>query len=1099
MAFLTGAIIFFAKLALTGIVTYAFQRIGQWLFGPDPLTIEGPQVDDLTAQRSEYGRPIPIAWGVKRLHGTVIWNAPEWEHEIEEVGEGDQKIKVHNYFHTFAIIICKGEIDDVLQVFADKKLIFDNQVENTKVVQMEGLDIRFYLGTTTQDPDPTMEEFEGVGEVPAYRGSVLAVIRKFPLTQYGNHVPQFEFVVTTESLRTDSQKFIPGSTNNLGFLVKHPSSEHIIAQCQGSPQPALWYKINTLTEQIDLEFDGEDDDISYLWDDFDIDRWGRIYCNQWSGSGSNFHLYRMSADQFQFIDVSTQEVRVPNEFVVSQNPDWPYVFSREAGTLGDEIHIWPRVPGIIDPLTIGEPPELTGSWTSFAVNDDPTDGSEPYVAALFYASPNTTWFYKIAANGRLYDPYEIAGGGNYDNITIDRESGQTIVASSALGKVRFYGLRPHISLLLGEITLGHTRGGARDSFHQGVRNNYLWIPVFANDLHKINVLTREIEVSYEFTGMSYSVTGSAGIHDPVSNSWFCSALQDASGNKLMKIRLDRITPQTVPLADVVEDICALVGLTAAQIDTTDLDYEVVRGYALSGRMTARSALEGLARAFFFDCIESEGKIKFKIRGGASVVTIPEEHLGAHIDGEEPPEPLLITREQEIADIPRRVEVVYIDAATHYEKGHQYAGQEVTASQHRIVVQLALSLTADEARQIAEKHLSRAWVGRHRLHFPLPPDYSNLEPADVVTIEKGTASHTVRIEEGSNEDGVLKLVGRTEDASTYQSNALGAELPTEPPDIEWPGHTRLWVIDTNPWTPLQNSPTVVVAVHGSADGWHGAMVRRSSALYGLKNWGIFTNTAVVGRTTSVLADVNRTGLWDDANTVVVKLTDPDATLDTYTKAEVLAGEAHPALIGDEIVFWTDADQDSDGFWTLSGLLRGRRGTEWATGTHVNGDLFVVLDSSLVDFGSIPIAEQSVESEFSAVSLGTVGTESSYYTMTPEFRSLKPWGPCRPTGTRDGSNDLTIGWTRRARISGNAWTSAVGQTVPLDEGSESYEIDILDPASPAIVKRTLTSTSTSVIYTATLQTADGYTPGDPVTCVIYQMSEEVGRGYGSEVTV
>jgi protein involved in polysaccharide export with SLBB domain len=66
------------------------------------------------------------------------------------------------------------------------------------------------------------------------------------------------------------------------------------------------------------------------------------------------------------------------------------------------------------------------------------------------------------------------------------------------------------------------------------------------------------------------------------------------------------------------------------------------------------------------------------------------------------------------------------------------------------------------------------------------------------------------------------------------------------------------------------------------------------------------------------------------------------------------------------------------------------------------------------------------------------------------------------------------------------------VPLAEESEAWEVEIMDGAT---VKRTLTTTTTSVIYTAADQIADFGAllgPGDTLDIRIFQLSARVGRG-------
>jgi hypothetical protein len=109
---------------------------------------------------------------------------------------------------------------------------------------------------------------------------------------------------------------------------------------------------------------------------------------------------------------------------------------------------------------------------------------------------------------------------------------------------------------------------------------------------------------------------------------------------------------------------------------------------------------------------------------------------------------------------------------------------------------------------------------------------------------------------------------------------------------------------------------------------------------------------------------------------------------------------------------------------------------------------------------------------------------------------PYSPVHIWGERDGSNNLTITWVRRSRLR----APGIGNgPVPLGEATEAYEIDILDGASPPGVLRTLTATTSAVNYTAAQQTADGLTPGDPVSLRVYQISDVRGRGYPGEATV
>ena len=95
------------------------------------------------------------------------------------------------------------------------------------------------------------------------------------------------------------------------------------------------------------------------------------------------------------------------------------------------------------------------------------------------------------------------------------------------------------------------------------------------------------------------------------------------------------------------------------------------------------------------------------------------------------------------------------------------------------------------------------------------------------------------------------------------------------------------------------------------------------------------------------------------------------------------------------------------------------------------------------------------------------------------------------------DLTIRWIRRSRaLAADSWEAA---EVPLAEDSEAYQVEIRDGVT---VKRTLTASTTSALYTAAQQIADWGAllgPGSSLDIRIYQLSALIGRGAARSVTL
>ena len=122
------------------------------------------------------------------------------------------------------------------------------------------------------------------------------------------------------------------------------------------------------------------------------------------------------------------------------------------------------------------------------------------------------------------------------------------------------------------------------------------------------------------------------------------------------------------------------------------------------------------------------------------------------------------------------------------------------------------------------------------------------------------------------------------------------------------------------------------------------------------------------------------------------------------------------------------------------------------------------------------------------------------FTPEGAGLRPFSVAnveQPGRIARSPGDLTIRWTRRSRsLAADTWGAG---DVPLAEDSEAYAVDILDGS---VVKRSLTTATTSALYTAAQQTTDcgaPLGPGQSLAIRIYQLSALIDRGAGRSVTL
>jgi len=255
------------------------------------------------------------------------------------------------------------------------------------------------------------------------------------------------------------------------------------------------------------------------------------------------------------------------------------------------------------------------------------------------------------------------------------------------------------------------------------------------------------------------------------------------------------------------------------------------------------------------------------------------------------------------------------------------------------------------------------------------------------------------------------------------------------------------------------------------------------------WTVLTtldNASTGGHATTVLAAPSCVAAWDMTNTVTVNV--GDGTLSNSTRALVYEG-ANTALLGDEIISFVTATDNSDGTYTLSELIRGRRGTDHALSTHILNESFVLLEENnlaRVDQGTAAI---SVEKTYLAVTAGSVLEGDTVEDFTNTANGLRPYAVARVRASRDGPGEITLTWNRRSRIE-SGWD--LSHDSDLNEDSESYEIDVYD-TSFTTFKRTLSVSAETATYTVADQTTDFGSTQTSVGFRFYQLNATVGRGW------
>jgi hypothetical protein len=494
---------------------------------------------------------------------------------------------------------------------------------------------------------------------------------------------------------------------------------------------------------------------------------------------------------------------------------------------------------------------------------------------------------------------------------------------------------------------------------------------------------------------------------------------------------------------VVADLFQKSGLTSDKYDTSALSGIVVRGYPVTRIGDAKSNLSVLCQAYFFDIVESDFKLKCVLRGGSTSATIPESDLGiADTNGQSYELQTTIAQQQ---DLPKDITVLYSDPAMDYQQGKQMRRRhsKVVKTKNQTLLELPLTLQSDEAAQIAQKALSTLWSERNQYAWKLwKAVYQIIDPSDLVQFTYGSAPYQSRITKTNvGQNRQIEVSGASENSLTYVSTIAGISgtgVPTQ--TLGLPAITTLFLLDL----PLLqdtdsngNSNTGFYWAMSSPNvGWSGGVLFSSSDNENFSQLD-FSNTEIPYGVVSVKTPAPRSAFsWDYTTTITVRMV--KGTLSSTTALNVLNG-ANGFVLGNEVMQFQNATMNGDGTYTLSNLLRGRRGTEWACNLHQPGETFILLNGTGLHKMSTQLSLINALRYVKGVTVGQPITSAYPQQFTQQGNDLKPYAPAQFQGVRDASGNFSVSWQRRTRI-GGAWMDGTG-TVPLSEDSESYDVEVM----------------------------------------------------------
>jgi hypothetical protein len=1029
--------------------------------------IMGPRLDDLKFTSGDYGAPLPLVWGLRRLDVPIFWAENLREVKQRRKTKGG-KFNEYTYFGTWAVALAGHEIDGVARIWFDTHPVYDltgsGPVTPFDFGGTASIDdvITIYTGSETQEPDPrmqaTVEAQFGEGSCPAYRGTAYIVFKDVPLEKIGNRIPQVSVEVVSNASAAYPYADLEDAWEYAVNVLFTPERALLyIAGNMSFGAPFTYIDVAARTSIISGE---------QLAEVKAIDPWGTLWAD-------GDEVQNIQPDGAAVLDYNSGQLKQPDGVTNTTAVDL-FAFDYDgqpfigiAPTNGrDDLMYW-QPPAAVVSL---ETSAVTGdSWSPQFFCQD-TDG-DIWAFGAPNGSGTTLHFLNVTGSASfsitgLADigsgihvvparHYKDAANDHFlvewasDLLIIDRATG-VLLDTVALGNTVY---RPFKNSRPTDPTWYQYESGSQAAEYSAVDGS----------------LVRLLTLTDWSTG-----TALGGIYDAVNHAWI-GLMNDGS---LRWHFLDRIAGGTVTLETICNDVADLAGVE--DYDFSDLT-QTVQGWSAT-RGQASNMIGPLLDTFDSDIAPHDFTIRGLKRTGTTGGTLTTERFVAN-------DPRYTVTVRQAAELPRATLVTFADVdadqqpnTIRSERPHDATG----AVGEEAIDMGTLASDPDEMRGLADRFHRRIWNSRQEVSLSLTAQQLALEPGDVRTLELDDETMVARLVRVTvSADDTLNTEWRYDHPSlAVLGNAAGAAFDgREPSVIIVPLISKGFVLDIPLIEDADNdvNPLLYVAAAPYASGtWPGAVIYEEvDGEYSEEAASVPSSaSAAWGYTTDVLPDANP-WLWDRGSSVNVTM--QTGTLTGTTEAAIDANpRTNMALIGDEIVNFTTATLEGDGTYTLSGFKRGRRGTEWACATHAVRDVFLLLDTAEpVEQG---LSEVGTDLSFKAVTNGR--TESGAF----------PIPLVHLEAVKESNGDWTLSWVRRTRV-GGAWTS--GTTIPLGETSEEYELDLGDGVT-TVTKTGLTSpTYTWDVATQTSDTGAEVMAGDLEWAAV-QISASVDRGFEAEAT-
>lgn len=583
------------------------------------------------------------------------------------------------------------------------------------------------------------------------------------------------------------------------------------------------------------------------------------------------------------------------------------------------------------------------------------------------------------------------------------------------------------------------------------------------------------------------------------------------------------------LADIIRWIAIRGGYSSSQISFTGYEELEATGSIVTSRVNLMDVLKDMSFIYNFDIFESENKIKFVKRSKGSSLSIDvvlEEDDLAPLDSGESPS--FITRDVSAEEMPRSIEMQYIDESSDYTVSLVRASRpthpvDVAAgSSGTESYAIPIVMPPQDALKLVSSALYGIWTSKLEHQFRVLPENLRIEPSDVTTLSIGGYDYTMKVQEATiNADNSQSILAKNfatgDDVEYEEADNTFVRLPQ---GIAGPSLTNFYFLDVptlyDDDIVLAGSvedevPTYMAATSYGQPNWEGAEVQYLNG----RDWTtVLTETETTFVTGSVITPLPSFpgNTIDEIHTMRVNITsfgfpnmtsdiDPGDPAQTEALMDVfLNDDANMCVIGApsrwEVIQYRDIQFIAGNQYDISFIARGRRGTEQNTSRHRAGDKFILISRPPVRLSSMPLDKVGTTVRVRALGTGMDPVAAQAVSVAYEGAFEKAFAPTGHNAIIDGG-DLVLSWIRRTRY--RTTVEDLSDTTPLEGGYQEYELEIIDDGE---VLRTVTGllVPTYRYLQANILTDLGATASlTQITFRVYQLDQKIGRGFAGEATL